>query len=487
MPLKNKVLIGLALIALLISGCSLAPGSTFWVRESDSVRRLVVLYTNDEHGWMEPSLETAGAAGMLEKWRRQAGLDEAGPYLILSGGDMWTGPAISTLLQGESMADIMNRMGYDAAAIGNHDFDFGVEALRARSDQSDFPFLAANVIDRETGQLPDFAQAYTIKEINGIKVGIIGLTTIETRIDTRPSYAQGFRFKSYEQVLLDLIPEVQAQGTDVILIIGHVCNNELHEIADVGRKFDIPLMAGGHCHQEHNETVEGVQLIESGYFLRGYAYAEMYVDIEADEVVAISTDIHRNEPGSGVASIEQRVDYWHSQLDPTYWRPIGYTESGIDRRSSLMDRLLTDSWLKAYPQAQVAIASRRYVQQSIDPGEISAATIVGILPVDNELFHIQLSGKELAATIKQRDPVMGGLIESEEGFAWPDGTALDPEETVDVLLPDVIYYGANYYDVQALDPEPVNTGIDWRQPVEQLLLAYASTPEQPLETLLQRE
>ncbi|MCK5086789.1 MAG: hypothetical protein KAQ90_04670, partial [Melioribacteraceae bacterium] len=114
--------------------------------EPESSKNLIILYTNDEHGWMETEGSYGGAAGLMGLWREKEGYsEEKENYLILSGGDMWTGPAISTWFQGESMADVMNAMNYTAAAIGNHEFDFRIEGLKERMEQSNFPFLSANI------------------------------------------------------------------------------------------------------------------------------------------------------------------------------------------------------------------------------------------------------------------------------------------------------------------------------------------------------
>lgn len=71
--------------------------------KSDSVKRIIILYTNDEHGWMEPTENTGGAAGLMGLWKQNEDYSEEGPYLILSGGDNWSGPAISTWFEGESI------------------------------------------------------------------------------------------------------------------------------------------------------------------------------------------------------------------------------------------------------------------------------------------------------------------------------------------------------------------------------------------------
>ncbi|MFQ5922484.1 MAG: hypothetical protein ACE5M4_06535, partial [Anaerolineales bacterium] len=114
------------------TACTLLGSNELAAKQTETLRHLVVLYTNDEHGWMDSYQNAGGAAGMARLWRQREGLTEDGPFLVLSGGDMWTGPALSTVWEGESMADVMNAMAYDAAAIGNHDFDLGLEALRER-------------------------------------------------------------------------------------------------------------------------------------------------------------------------------------------------------------------------------------------------------------------------------------------------------------------------------------------------------------------
>jgi len=134
---------------------------------------LTVFYTNDEHGWMEPFDDLAGgASGMLGRWKEVEGYDGKDSFLVLSGGDMWTGPAISSWFKGESMVNVMNAMGYDAAAIGNHEFDFTVEVLTNNMSKMNFPLLSANIKEKNSGNIPSFAKPYLITK-SGLNLIII--------------------------------------------------------------------------------------------------------------------------------------------------------------------------------------------------------------------------------------------------------------------------------------------------------------------------
>jgi len=469
---------------LVLAGCSNLPDNPGSWRQTERLRRLHLLYTNDEHGWMEPTQTTGGAAALLRRWRLRHGLFEGGHHLVLSGGDMWTGPAVSTSLAGESMADVMNAMGYAAAAIGNHDFDFGPEVLRARAAQSHFPFLTANVKRKGTNRPPDFARPYSLQSINGVRVGLVGLTTIETPIDTRPSYADDYDFVRYERALPAVLEQVWADDADLVIIVGHACNNELQQLAPLAADYGVTLLTGGHCHEEHNHELAGVRLIESGYFLRGYVSVEMMVDLDSKRLAAVRASVLPNPPGAGDAVLEQRIAYWRQQIDPGLWQAIGYTAQGIDRDSRLMDRLLTNAWLRAWPQARVALASRRYVQQSLPPGPVTPASVVGLLPVDNVLMALKLSGAGLLETVEQRRPVIGGIQQGAGGYVLADGSPVEAEASYTVLVPDVIYYGANSYQLQTQDPAPLDTGIGWREPVIDYLNYLGTSPANPLEAVL---
>ena len=232
---------------------------------TETVRALTVLYTNDEHGWIQGYQNTDGAAGMTNLWRDHEGLGERPEVIALSGGDMWTGPALSTVWEGESMTEVMNAIGYTAAAVGNHDFDFGLSALSARAEQANFPFLSANMRDRNTGEIPDFAQAYHIVEVNGIRVGLIGFTTVETKVDTQPSHVEGIEFLSYAEVLPEAASEAREAGAELLLIIGHLCAGETRALADDAAANGIYFLGGGHCHEEINEIVGSVRIVESGF------------------------------------------------------------------------------------------------------------------------------------------------------------------------------------------------------------------------------
>jgi 2',3'-cyclic-nucleotide 2'-phosphodiesterase (5'-nucleotidase family) len=477
--LSRRAFLGLV-PPVLLAGCRSLPVWGIRPPQTESVRRLIVLYTNDEHGWMEPTQESGGAAGMVQRWKRFSGLGETEDHLILSGGDMWTGPAISTNLEGESMTDIMNRMGYAAAALGNHDFDFGSEVLQQRAQQAQFPFLSANVRKRGGEQGPPFAQPFSLHQVNGIRVAVIGLTTVETQLDTRPSYVQEYSFWPYEKALHDVMPAVRAEDPDLVLLVGHICHSQLRRLADSAANLGIPLLTGGHCHEEHNVELNGVQLVESGFFMKRYVEVELFVDLSSREVAFFQSSVEPNTGGPQDEATSARVAHWKARTDPKLWEVIGFTEEPINRRSLTMDRLIADAWLHALPHADVAIASRRYVQQSIPAGEITAATIMGVLPVDNVLMEIELRGGDLARTIRSRRPLLGGVEERDGRLFLTDGSEVDAEATYRVILPDVIYYGANYYEVQELDPEPLDTGISWRQPVIDYLLALGTSETKPL-------
>ena len=477
-PRRLSVL--LLLGAMLLGACGSTP------RETDTLRRLTILHTTDEHGWMESYKGTGGAAGLQSLWLRDEGYRPDGPFLVISSGDMWTGPAVSTTLGGESMVDVMNALGYRSATLGNHDFDFGQLAIRERKAEAEFPFLGANVRLRSSGALPDYVEPYALIEVNGIRVGVLGVTTVETPVDTRPTNVADLEFRPYAEALETYVPEMRAAGADLIIVAGHICGSEAEALAPLASSLGIPLIAGGHCHQQTTQTVHGVTLIESGYFLQGYTRVDLMVDTALDRAVEVNAEYKPNQGTGRDAAMASRISSWIDQLPAGMLEPLGYAAAEIDRESPEMRRLLLDAWLEADPLADVALASARYVQQDLLPGEVTQATVIGILPTENVLVRVELTGEQLLEVLNARRSLVAGLNETPEGYTLPTGAPLDPEATYSVLLPDTLYEGGNYYDVARYDPSPTSTGIDWRDPMLAMLRSLQTTRDYPLETALEQ-
>lgn len=137
------------------------------VTASDTVN-LTIFHINDLHGWLNPHEyggTVYGGVATYMGYFKQDGYDpteENSSFLLLSGGDQNTGPAIATLSKGEAVIDVMNAMGFDAAAIGNHEFDFGTNWLEKRQNLSTFPILSCNIYDVGTTDLANFTIPWVV-------------------------------------------------------------------------------------------------------------------------------------------------------------------------------------------------------------------------------------------------------------------------------------------------------------------------------------
>jgi 5'-nucleotidase/UDP-sugar diphosphatase len=478
--LRSASLLG---AASFLAACQVQ-GSALQDLETDNLRYLKILATNDEHGWLEQGEDYGGADSLMYTWvHDEKLLADPSHHLVLSSGDLYTGPALSTWFKGQSTIDILNAMGYAAAAIGNHDFDYGLDNLRLRAAQAAFPLLSANIHQKADGAVPDFAQPYVVKEVNGIKVGLVGLTTRETSVDTKPTYVAGFDFYHYDTALKEIVPQVRQAGADLVLVLGHICNSDMRSLAPLAHTLDIPLIFGGHCHELMNEDVAGVRLVQSGFFMRGYTRVDLLFDRSARKVTSLEATYLENHPGRTDASLSDRIASWRARSDLELWETFGYARREISRTSTVMAHLLGKAWLAAVPGAQVVLAESRYIQNLL-AGEIAPASVIGMLATDDVLMEVELTGAQLLKIIKGHRPLVGGLVEAKAGYVFPDGQPLDPQAVYRVLVPDDIYLGCQDYPFSKVALSARDTGLSWRDPVFAWVQAQKTSWINPLENFL---
>jgi 2',3'-cyclic-nucleotide 2'-phosphodiesterase (5'-nucleotidase family) len=325
-----------------------------------------------------------------------------------------------------------------------------------------------------------------IQEVNGIQVGLIGLTTMATPETTKPENVAGLSFVAYPDALAEVAPQARAEGAELLLVVGHLCYDERHWLVPTAAELGVALIGGGHCHQKLTEIVDGVALVESGSYLEGYVRVDVDFNTETDTVVQIEARYHENSGGTADPEIAAVVAGWRAQADETLTEVIGYLEEPIINRSHAMINLVANAWLEAYPAADIALTNKGGFRQSIPAGEIALETIIGVLPFNNVLMDAELTGAEIIRNIVCCQPVAGGMTTVGK-YELRDGTPLDPDATYHVLVNDFMYAGGDGFLFQEQDPDAYNTSIDWRQPVIDWILSLDTSPENPLDGYLDPE
>ncbi len=452
----------------------------------DETSTIMILYTNDEHGWIENSEYSDGATKMMGLWREDEGYDGDDRYLILSGGDNWTGPAISTWFEGESTVEVMNTMEYDAAAIGNHEFDFQVDGLEERIAQANFPYLSANIREKASGTIPDFATPYVIRDIDGIMIGIIGLTTASTPYTTFPDYVEDYNFIDYSIALEEIVPQVKQDGAELLIIIAHICYTEMVGLAPTLINMGIAAIGGGHCHDDMvSQIISSAQgdvaLIKSTSFMQSYAKLKITYNTLEKEVVSMTPSGHINTGGVPDQAVADVVSYWRVQTDAELSEVIGYTDSEIERYSNAMHNMVVDSWLYKYPSADIAMTNAGGIRQSIPAGEINKEVIIGVLPFQNHIIELQLTGSELIHCISY-DIIVGGMT-TIGGYFLLDGTEIDENTTYSVLTTDYLYARTDQPFSQ-YDTNPYYTSMNYHQPTIDWITSLNTSSVNPLDNYL---
>jgi len=466
---------------LLLTGCdtqSIGPGAS-------AERSLTVLYTNDEHGWMEGVTPQQGAANLFGLWQAQEGYTEEGPFLVLSGGDNWTGPAISTTVSGASMVDVMNSMHYAATAVGNHEFDFGLDVMSQRIEEADFPYLSANVHWRETGRVPtDLGiQPFTIIEVNELRVGIIGLTTTSTPRTTMPSNVTALEFDDYAVALRETVPHVRAQNVDLLFVIAHVCMAPIHQLAETIADLNIQMIGGGHCNELEAGQVNDIVVLGGGSRLATYAKATFHYDTQRKQLTDVEYSVHQNELGVADGAVNGIIEKWQQQIGSIMSVVIGYNEMELPRGGELLQQSFINSWLLADTTADVAISNAGGIRAALPAGEITVGTVYGLMPFENTIIATSLTGAELQQVLVEgRLPLVAGLTLRDSAWLDKNGSPLDDDKYYRVLVNSFMYAGGDGYEGLAnFDPDGFDTGINYRQPFLDWLSAQQSTSAQPLQ------
>lgn len=474
---------GISVLLTVLCACQTATVDTS--RAGFESIQLTILYTNDEHGWMEGMEEGRGAASLFEQWQTQEGFTKEGPFLVLSGGDNWTGPAISTWVEGESMVEVMTAMDYDASAIGNHEFDFGLETLAVRTKEASFPYLSANTTWKESGSIPlDLGiLPFTVKTVAGLDVAIIGLTATDTSTTTMPSVVAPLAFGDYAEALRKVMPSVKQANPDLVIVISHVCLDELRELAVEVADLNIAMMGAGHCNELVAEQIGDTVVLGGGYHFASYAKAIIDFDVKSETLTSTSYTTHENKVGAEDDTIAGIVDQWGALSETALAENLGFSARDWERSGVELRQAIISSWLEFDMTADVAITNAGGIRAPINAGEINLGTVVSMLPFDNTIIATQLSGKVLRTALEEGErPVFAGLTKVDgDWIVGRTGTTLVDNGLYRVLINSFMYDGGDGFGMVAeFDPTGFDMEASYREPFVQWLRKLNTSSSNPL-------
>ncbi len=397
-----------------------APGQTaLRVRDSTLLR---VLATTDLHGQLEPRVwewsqgRPVGGAAALKPWLDSLTRACGCTTVRLDAGDEMQGTALSNATYGRGTVEAMNALGIDAAAIGNHEFDWSVDTLRQRMSEAKYPFLSANITTGTggAGGRPDWAKPWTLVTKYGTRVAVIGLTTTETRTATAPRNVQGLTFGDGAQAIKRYLPEARAAADYVIVVahVGAVCDSGgggggggcRGEILDVARQLDsgsVDLIVAGHSHQRVHTVVNGIPIVvaqSSGRaigvvdFVRvGGTRREVRVQLVtpyADQVrpdVALTEALGRQQ--QAVRNLTERT--------------IGRLKAPLKRAGDeyALGRLIADAQRSA-GRADVAIMNNGGIRSDLPAGPITWGNVYQVQPFQNRLQRLTVRGAVLLEALE---------------------------------------------------------------------------------------
>jgi len=382
-------------------------------REGTEPVSLTILHTNDLHGYVEEHPPTgeeqiiggfARLAGALEEERSK---DREGT-ITLDGGDFFEGGAYSRFTNGEIVAKAYDAVDFDAAAVGNHDMNWGRKAFKTITDQAATDFLANNITDRTGDGTLDSIRPYKIIERKGLRIGIIGTTTPETA--DGPDKAT-LRIEDPAAKTKEYVDELKRDNkVDMIILLSHLGRADDMKLAQQVKGIDI--IVGSHSHTAiRTPDKSGDTLIvqaggEGDYLGKltvSYDPSKHAIVDYTGELIPITADIPPDPQVEGI------IAPYMEQLRPLREKVLGHVDEDLrlfDR--SLEPTNLTNLYIDAQKKdSDVAVASMFSLRNGISKGDITAYDLYNAYPFDNRLIQVETKGAQVLKYLEAALPREG--------------------------------------------------------------------------------
>lgn len=476
-PTKTDLLLVAHEVTGTIAVYELTPKADTTANDHAETKTITILHTNDSHARvMEGTYDGMGFAKLSTLVKQFEA--ENSNTLLLDAGDTFHGTNFATLVEGESIAQVMNEVGYDGMTAGNHDFNYGYERLLELEQMITFPLVSANVVKEDGSLLLD---PYFIEEVDGLKLGIFGLATPETHYKTHPKNVEGLTFTDPVEAARKMVAELQAQDVDMIIAVTHLGVDESSTDTSIKVAQGAPgidLIVDGHS---HTTLVEGLQgendtlIVSAGEYTKNLGVVQLtFVNgelVSKQASLITKEDAANIEPDPDVEAVIQEIE---EAQQAVLAEVIGQTAVNLDGEreqvrtgETNLGNLITDAMLHV-TGADVALTNGGGIRASIAAGEITKGDVITVLPFGNYIVTKWVTGAELKQLLENGAKAypetlgafahVGGMsykIDADKPAGervhsiWVNGQPIDMDKTYLLATNDFIAAGGDEYTLLA--------------------------------------
>jgi 5'-nucleotidase/UDP-sugar diphosphatase len=464
-------------------------------------KTITLLYTNDFHSAVEPITATwlvdqpkLGGIRNLAAWIAMMRREQPNTF-VFDSGDVFEGPAISTLTRGQALIEMFDAMGYDATCLGNHEFDYGIGPAETYIRTEHFPVLASNLFYKASGK--PFSKPYAIVERNGIKIAVIGFLGPTAASATLVSTWDTLVLRDPVPILRDLVPQLRRQA-DLVVVLVH-------------QGFPGPMQTDAEAHPEVQRTFEadkqlaesvpGIDVVLAGHAHRGVevpwvsprtgsivvqtyghgttlGFLQLTLDSVTHKIVTHRGSLIRVAPD--VFPVPPKMDSvvakWEKNANELGNQPVASSPAPLLRNyngESALGDIITDS-LRWKTGAQIGLENAGGVRGDIAAGTVTRAGIISVVPFYNTVVTGNLSGNQVRKLLEQGLTLQAGLVQvsgivMQADMSKPEyhrlvsatigGVPLDDANTYSVAATSFIATGGDNYDSFVSLPGSHDTGV----------------------------
>lgn len=387
--------------------------------------------------------EAVGTAASLAAYLKEARAKYEHSLLFHNGDSVGASAPVSSLERDKPTMEWMNLMKFDVGTLGNHEFDQGVEAMKAQiyggkdpknekvdHNGADFDYINANAVDSTTGK--PIITPYVVKEVGGVKIGFIGVVTKATPSKVSPAGTAGVKFLSAEEEVAAIekyAAELNAQGVKTIVVLAHdpattkvdpvtkknVSTGEAVDLANaLPANSPVDVIVAGDNHGYANDTVNGKLIVQA------YSYGTAFEDIKL--VIDGATGTVKSKTATVTSTVQSKitpdaetkalVDYYLSR-HPELTKPVGTTDGTITRtdaytKESALGNLIADAMRHAIFKegeknpADFAFMNPGGIRADLPKGNVAFGDLAKIQPFGNTLVKLTLTGQQIKTLLQQQ-------------------------------------------------------------------------------------